>query len=79
MKGLLANPSSDAGSRKPYIDEAGAIHWPIVFVYPEVMQNDIVEDAAEHDTLRVSNEDSSSTIRLSRPNAATLPTAMEVF
>ncbi len=53
MKGLLTNPPSDAGSRKPYIDEAGAIHWPIVFVYPEVMQNDIVEDAAEHDTLRV--------------------------
>lgn len=42
-----------AGSRKPYVDERGAIHWPMVFVYPEVMQNDIVEDAAEQDTLKV--------------------------
>ena len=42
-----------AGSRKPFQDEDGVIHWPLIFVYPETMQNDIVEDAKETDTLKV--------------------------
>ena len=46
----------NAGSRKPYIDESGAVHWPMVFVYPETMQNDIVEDAKDQDTLKVSHK-----------------------
>jgi hypothetical protein len=33
------------------MDAAGAVHWPLVFVYPETMQMDAVEDAAEGDTL----------------------------
>ena len=33
------------------MDEAGEVHWPLVFVYPETMQMDAVEDAAEGDTL----------------------------
>ena len=40
-----------AGTRKPYVDEAGLVHWPLLFVYPETMQMDAVEDASEGDTL----------------------------
>ena len=39
------------GTRKPYVDEAGSVHWPLLFVYPETMQMDAVEDASEGDTL----------------------------
>lgn len=39
------------GTRKPYVDNAGAVHWPMLFVYPETMQMDAVEDACEADTL----------------------------
>lgn len=27
------------------------MHWPLLFVYPETMQMDAVEDASEHDSL----------------------------
>lgn len=40
-----------SGTRKPYVDEAGVVHWPLLFVYPETMQMDAVEDASEHDSL----------------------------
>ena len=33
------------------MDEAGSVHWPLLFVYPETMQMDAVEDASEGDTL----------------------------
>ena len=39
------------GTRKPYVDEAGSVHWPLLFVYPETMQMDAVEDTLEGDTL----------------------------
>jgi len=34
-------------SSKPTIDEEGMIHWPVVFMYPEVMTNDCIEDFHE--------------------------------
>ena len=29
-----------AGEGKPYMDAAGAVHWPMAFLYPETMQMD---------------------------------------
>ena len=43
----------NAGNKKPYLDQEGLLHWPVLFMYPEVMQNDVVEDVAEADTLQV--------------------------
>ena len=39
------------GERRPYVDATGEVHWPLVFVYPESMQMDAVEDSREGDTL----------------------------
>lgn len=33
------------------MDEEGQVHWPLLFVYPETMQTDAVEDANEMDRL----------------------------
>ena len=33
-----------AGHRKPYIDAEGALHWPVLLVYAENMQQDVIED-----------------------------------
>jgi hypothetical protein len=38
--------------RKPYLDEAGEVHWPMLVFYPEGMQQDVVEDCCESDTLQ---------------------------
>jgi len=35
------------------VDDEGLIHWPVIFIYPEVMENDIVEDFKESHTLKV--------------------------
>jgi hypothetical protein len=40
-----------AGNRRPYIDHQGHAHWPLLFVYPETMQIDAVEDSDEQDCL----------------------------
>lgn len=40
-----------AGDRKPYLDEQSQIHWPVLFMYPEPMQMDSVEDMVETDPL----------------------------
>ena len=42
-----------AGNRKPYLDEQALVHWPVLFMYPEPMQMDAVEDVAESDPLAV--------------------------
>ncbi len=47
----LSSSRCDAGDHKPYVDEAGLVHWPLLFVYPETMQMDAVEDASELDSL----------------------------
>ena len=46
-------PPRAAGDRRPYVDAAGAVHWPALFFYPEAsMANDTLEDFCEHDTFR---------------------------
>lgn len=37
------------GARKPYLDDAGAVHWPVLLMFPETMQQDVVEDWHEDD------------------------------
>ncbi|KAK9833531.1 hypothetical protein WJX81_002203 [Elliptochloris bilobata] len=44
-------PQLSVGTCKPILDADGQVHWPLMFVYPESMQTDVVEDAAESDTL----------------------------
>lgn len=31
-------------NRKPYLDEEGSVHWPVLLMYPETMGQDVVED-----------------------------------
>ena len=40
-----------AGTRKPFLDPEGLVHWPVLFFYPENMQSDAVEDFCEAETL----------------------------
>ena len=35
------------GTRKPALDANGVV-WPVMFIYPETMQNDAVEAFHEH-------------------------------
>ncbi|KAK9806833.1 hypothetical protein WJX72_004164 [[Myrmecia] bisecta] len=44
-------PQLSIGSRKPWQGDDGRVHWPVLFVYPETMQTDAVEDFCEDDTL----------------------------
>jgi hypothetical protein len=46
----ITTPEMSVDNRKPYVDEAGAVHWPMLLFYPEGMQQDVVEDACEEDT-----------------------------
>lgn len=39
------------GARKPYVDADGLLHWPMLLMYPETMQKDVVEDVCEDHTL----------------------------
>lgn len=39
------------GTFKPYMDQNECLHWPLLFVYPETMQQDMVQDAKETDSL----------------------------
>jgi hypothetical protein len=39
------------GSRRPTVDADGAIHWPVLLVYPETMQQDVVEDWLDGDSV----------------------------
>ncbi|KAK9854202.1 hypothetical protein WJX84_000317 [Apatococcus fuscideae] len=44
-------PQFHVGSRKPFLDPEGMVHWPVLFFYPENMQSDAVEDFHEAETL----------------------------
>eukprot|EP00879_Flechtneria_rotunda_P026899 GHRR01028743.1.p1 GENE.GHRR01028743.1~~GHRR01028743.1.p1 ORF type:complete len:282 (+),score=86.70 GHRR01028743.1:112-957(+) len=45
-------PQVQVGSKKPYIDQRdGSLHWPVLLMYPETGQQDIIEDMHEGDTL----------------------------
>lgn len=46
----ITTPEMSVDNRKPYVDEGGAVHWPMLLFYPEGMQQDVVEDACEEDT-----------------------------
>ncbi len=39
------------GSRRPFLDPEGLVHWPVLFFYPENMQSDAIEDFCEADSL----------------------------
>lgn len=39
------------GDCRPSIDEDDVLHWPVMFVYPETMQQDLIQDVAEIHTL----------------------------
>lgn len=47
----LTRPQVSVGSRRPYVDPDGAIHWPVLLMFPETMQQDVVEDWCDEDTL----------------------------
>lgn len=38
------------GTRKPQLDADGVV-WPVMFIYPETMQNDAIEAFHEHHAL----------------------------
>lgn len=51
LMGRTQPPLCAAGSRKPSLDENGVV-WPVMFIYPENMQNtDAVEAFHEHHML----------------------------
>lgn len=37
------------GIKKPFLDKDNILHWPVVFLYPEAMSSDIIEDFCETD------------------------------
>jgi hypothetical protein len=44
-------PQVSVGARRPAVDAAGAVHWPVLLMYPETLQQDVVEDWMEDDTV----------------------------
>lgn len=46
----FTRPQFSANEQHPYLDEDDVLHWPVLFMYPEVMQQDVVEDFSEDDT-----------------------------
>lgn len=48
----LTLPEVKVGARKPYVDAAdGSVHWPVLLMYPETGQQDVIEDWHEEDTV----------------------------
>ncbi|GBF91215.1 hypothetical protein Rsub_04884 [Raphidocelis subcapitata] len=45
----LTRPQVAVGTRRPYADAAGVVHWPVLLMYPETLQQDVVEDWADED------------------------------
>eukprot|EP00877_Chromochloris_zofingiensis_P013621 jgi/Chrzof1/8512/Cz03g13240.t1 len=43
----LTRPQVSVGSRKPYVDDDDVMHWPVLLMYPETMQQDVIEDVCE--------------------------------
>lgn len=37
------------GSRKPWLDSSGMLHWPVLLLHGEVMVSDFIEDFCETD------------------------------
>ena len=38
-----------AGKRRPWLDDACMLHWPVVLLYPETMASDLILDFCETD------------------------------
>ena len=38
-----------AGKRRPWLDGARMLHWPVVLLYPETMASDLILDFCETD------------------------------
>lgn len=47
----LCQSNFKIGKLKPEVDEEGILHWPVLFVYPETMQQDIIQDVQENHIL----------------------------
>lgn len=46
----LTLPEVKVGTRKPYVDGVdGSVHWPVLLMYPETGQQDVIEDWHEED------------------------------
>jgi hypothetical protein len=50
LKGYrLSLPEVHVGTKKPYVDKDGCMHWPVMLVFPETGQQDVIEDWHEED------------------------------
>lgn len=47
----LCQANVAVGNCCPSMDEDDTLHWPVMFVYPETMQQDLIQDVAEIHTL----------------------------
>ncbi|GMH40625.1 hypothetical protein BSKO_08529 [Bryopsis sp. KO-2023] len=47
----LCQPNFNVGEFYPYLDEDSVMHWPVLFVYPETMQQDFIQDVEEIDPI----------------------------
>lgn len=47
----LTLPQVHVGNKRPYVDAEGSIHWPVLLMYPETGQQDVIEDWHEDDTV----------------------------
>eukprot|EP00160_Parvularia_atlantis_P020080 Unigene8164_Nuclearia_a/m.25045 Unigene8164_Nuclearia_a/g.25045 ORF Unigene8164_Nuclearia_a/g.25045 Unigene8164_Nuclearia_a/m.25045 type:complete len:380 (+) Unigene8164_Nuclearia_a:60-1199(+) len=46
----LAVPEASLGEHKVHLDASGRLHWPMMLLYPEHQQTDIIGDFAQDDT-----------------------------
>lgn len=53
LKGYrLAAPEVKVGTKKPRLDaQDGSVHWPVLLLYPETGQQDVIEDWHEDDSV----------------------------
>ncbi|KAF8072387.1 ttc4 [Scenedesmus sp. PABB004] len=52
LKGYrLTLPEVQVGAKRPRLDAEGAVHWPVMLMFPETGQQDVVEDWHEDSTV----------------------------
>lgn len=47
----LTTPQVSVGNKQPYVDAEGCMHWPVLLMYPETGQQDVIEDWHEDDSI----------------------------
>eukprot|EP00878_Enallax_costatus_P042157 GHUV01049242.1.p1 GENE.GHUV01049242.1~~GHUV01049242.1.p1 ORF type:complete len:121 (-),score=8.82 GHUV01049242.1:30-392(-) len=47
----LTTPQVQVGTKRPYVDSDGCVHWPVLLMYPETGQQDVIEDWHEDDSV----------------------------